>query len=127
MSRDTASRYTSGSISEISKSTVNHEPQLTSGMDALHVEHLLHLLSTVPLFDLLRGRAVCKTWNKIVLDIFSSIDHGATAKSYCPLVFKRNSLHHLWCGYDSATGMWEPLPPLNDLPQVDIRPLAGAQ
>ena len=50
---------------------------------------------------------------------------SSTAKAYCPIIFMRNSLQHFWCGYDRTTNTWEPLPPLTNLPPVDIRPLSG--
>jgi hypothetical protein len=129
MSSATASaRYTAGNTSTSTSTHKDGEPsQLTSSMDALSDEVLRDVLAKLPLFDMLRARAVCKRWLEISpLHSFDSQDEGTTApKSYCPLVFKRNS-QHLWCGYDSTSGTWEPLPPLTNLPQVDIRPLAGA-
>jgi hypothetical protein len=102
------------------------EVAMSPSVDALSDEVLRQdVFAKLPLFDLLRVRAVCKRWQILAAQSLATFDSHDETKSYCPLVFKRNSLQHLWCGYDCATGAWELLPALTNLPQVDIRPLAG--
>ncbi|KAG0585183.1 hypothetical protein KC19_3G264800 [Ceratodon purpureus] len=115
----------------MSTSTVDHAESplamnLSVDWDALTDELFRQgVFAKLSLFDLLRARVVCKRWQEIIAQSLDAFDSHDVTKSYCPLIFKRNSLQHFWCGYDSATGTWELLPSLRNLPQVDIRPLAG--
>lgn len=96
---------------------------------------LKSVFRSLPLFDALRARAVCKRWNGL-LNNSDSLTHfrveqdSTSSQSYCPLLFKRLNgfeAQHDWWGYDSTSRAWRQMGPLQRLPQVDIRPLAGTK
>lgn len=104
-------------------------------MDVFPDDLLKSVFRLLPLFDALRAKAVCKRWNGLLNKSDSlahfRVEQGSTSsQSYCPLLFKRHNdfgAQHEWWGYDSTSSAWRQMGPLQLLPPVDIRPLAGTK
>lgn len=95
-------------------------------MQDLCEEVLAAILQKLPLRDAVRARAVCRRWRNH-MNVEESRFQFAKDRSYCPLVFKRIDEQHTWAGYHGATGEWEALPSLSNVPRViHLLPIAGS-
>lgn len=89
-------------------------------------EVLAVILKKLPLRDAIRARAVCRRW-RMRMEEEEARFQFTKPRSYCPLVFKRIDAQHTWEGYDGATGEWETLPSLSNVPRViHLLPIAGS-
>jgi hypothetical protein len=97
-----------------------------AAMEDLCDEVLAVVLKKLPLRDAIRARAVCRRW-RVRIEEEEMRFSFAKSQSYCPLVFKRIDEQHTWVGYHGATGEWETLPSLSNVPRViHLLPIAGS-
>ena len=97
-----------------------------AGMDALCDELLKIILKKLLLRDAIRAQAVCRRWRDRVKEEKSNFQF-AKFQSFCPLVFKRIDDQHTWMGYHGATGKWEELRALSNVPRViHLLPIPGS-
>lgn len=95
-----------------------------AAMESLCDEVLALILKKLLIPDVVRARAVCKRWRARADAERAKFDHFW---GYCPLVFQRHEDHHTWSGFHSATGKWESLPSLTNLPKpVHLVPISGS-